>query len=177
MKNAPKNRLQRGALMGVAGLALLGATGCSATNLQATTLQYNASDGVHATVGPVEVRNIMLISNGAEEEARVLGSLYNDTDSDVQVTLQSEDGSSVELTVPADNRLSLEEDENEAVFASAGEDPGALVPVTIQVNSDTTEVRVPVLNGALPEYREFVPGGFDEAALEHLAPTEAATEH
>lgn len=177
MKNAPKIRVQRAVLAGAAVLALMGVTGCSAANEQATTRHYSASDGVHATVGPVELRNVLLISGGSAEEARMLGAVFNNSSSAVQVTLEGDSGASAQVTVPANGMVSLEDDENEALFATTGAEPGAQAPITVEVNSESAEIQAPVLNGSLPEYREYLPGGFDEKSIEHLTPSEAAEEH
>ena len=57
-----------------------GVTGCGAINEQATTIQYAASDGIVLNVGDLDVRNLMLVTKSATDEARLLGSLVNDTD-------------------------------------------------------------------------------------------------
>ena len=47
---------------------------------------------------------------------------------------------------------------------------------TIEVDGQSEDVKIPVLDGTLPEYREFVPGGADGSATEHLYHEESADE-
>lgn len=175
MKIAPKNRVQRALAAGTAALALLGSAGCSSINDQATTFSYAASDGIVANVGPIMLRNLMLVANDGESQARVLGTAINTSDSPVQLKLTGP-GSTASVTVPADGQINFEQDENETVVERPGADPGALVTVDVQVNSDSTEVAIPVLDGSLSEYQPFVPGGASPAPSQPAseAPTEGA---
>ncbi|GHD12856.1 hypothetical protein [Zhihengliuella salsuginis] len=145
----------------------LGATGCGAINDQATTDKYAPSDGVVFSAGDLEVRNLMLVTNSADEEARVLGSLVNDSDADTRVNLNV-DGTAVSIAVPADSVTKLEDDANKTVIPSAGEEPGSHTLVDVTVNGESVEKSVPVVNGVLPEYRQYLPGGYEEGTVEHL---------
>jgi len=166
VKIAPKNRVQRALVAGTAVLALLGTAGCSAINDQATTYSYAASDGIVANVGPVLLRNLMVVAADGESQARVLGTAINTSDSPVQLSLAGP-GSTASVTVPANGQIRFEDDENETVVDSPGAAPGALVPLEVQVNSESAELDVPVLDGALAEYRPYIPGA--EATTEPAA--------
>jgi hypothetical protein len=169
VKIAPKNRVQRALVAGAAALALLGTAGCSAINEQATTFSYAASDGVVADIGPIDLRNLMIVAADAESPGRVLGTAANTSDSPVQLSLAVA-GSNASVTVPANGQIRFEQDENETTLSNPGGVPGSIVDVTVQVNSDSEVVGVPVLDGTLPEYAEFVPGG---TPAETSAPTES----
>ncbi|NMR29340.1 hypothetical protein [Crystallibacter degradans] len=173
MKIAPKNRVQRALIAGAAALALLGTAGCSAINEQATTFSYAASDGVVADIGPIDLRNLMIIAADAESPGRVLGTAANTSDSPVQLSLAVA-GSTASVTVPANGQIRFEEDENETILSNPGGIPGSIVDVTVQVNSDSQVIGVPVLDGTLAEYTEFVPSGTPTEG-ETSTPTESAT--
>ena len=56
---AQKFRGRRAAAAAALAVMALGATGCAAINQQATTLQYDASDGVGFSVGGLQARNML----------------------------------------------------------------------------------------------------------------------
>ena len=65
MRFTAMNRGQSGKMaMAAAALSigLLGLTGCGYVNAQQTSHQYAASDGTRADVGPVQLRNMLIVS-------------------------------------------------------------------------------------------------------------------
>lgn len=165
MKSDRINPLQhtqatRSLAAGAALVALLGATGCSVTSEQATTIQYAASDGIVDEVGPLEVRNMLIITSEEGEPGTILGTVFNPTDSAVQLTIEGEN-STVDITVPAEGKWVFEDETtDDGILEGVSEIPGALVDLNFVVNSETVALRVPVLDGTLAEYREYVPGGY-----------------
>ncbi|WP_049822561.1 hypothetical protein [Arthrobacter sp. H41] len=175
MKSAPKNRVQQAAAAG-AVLAVLGVTGCTANNLQATTIQYAASDGIVKDVGPVELRNILVISAEDGEPGRLLGTAINTSDSPVQLTIEAEN-ETAEITIEADEKWVFEDEvDDDGTLAGIAEIPGSLLDLTFSVESETAEFNVPVLDGTLEEYREYVPGGFTPEPPEPAVNEDAADE-
>ncbi|MDI3329210.1 MAG: hypothetical protein QJR09_00550 [Micrococcus sp.] len=177
---ARKATARNAAVAGLAAVALLGATGCSAINQQATTLQYAPSDGIVANVGEAELRNIALITSGPDTEARYIGTIAADTseqDLEVSITVA---GTETLFSVPAGESLKLEDPANEQVIPSSGGFPGSMVEATVEVTGGpeaaTEQVDITVLDGTLPEYRPFVPGGANPATDDHLYATPAAEE-
>lgn len=157
---------RRMAAASIAAAALVGATGCSAINEQATTIAYSASDGIIHDIGDVDFRHIAFI--GAEEDgpARIIGSVSNGGSEDAQVEIEA-DGDSFSLTVPAGEAISLEHDE-EFVVESIGSPPGSMHEVALSAEGTSETVEASVLDGTLDEYRELLPEEFDEASIEHL---------
>lgn len=180
MKSAPKKRVQLAVAAGSAVLAVLGATGCSATSLQATTIQYSPSDGIVDQVGPVLLRNILIITSDEGEPGNLLGTMFNESDSPVQVTIEGENESS-EITIEGNGKYVFEDEvDDDGTLQGISEIPGALVDLDFTVNSESATFRVPVLDGTLEEYREYVPGGFTPApspAEDAGAETEAEADH
>jgi hypothetical protein len=173
---AQKNRGRRVVAAAALAMLSLGVTSCGAINEQATTFQYAASDGIVLSVGDLDVRNLMLVTKSATDKARLIGSLVNDTDAaqSLDVTLST---GSVSINVPAKSVVNLEKSENAKTLPSAGVLPGAHAEATLAVGSGSEDIGIPVVDGTLEEYREFVPGGFDGKSLEHLTPSEKAAEH
>lgn len=153
-------RAKRSLAAGAALVALLGATGCSSINEQATTIQYAASDGFIADVGPLQMRNIMVITTDEGEPGAMLGTIFNSSDSAAQLTIEAEN-SSIDITIPAEGKWVFEEESSDdGVLEGVSEIPGALVELNFMVNSESKAVQIPVLDGTLVEYREYVPGGY-----------------
>jgi hypothetical protein len=162
VKYALNHRTQRAVAVSAAALAVLGATGCSAINDQATATEYSASDGIVERVGPVLLRNVLIIASDKSEPGTLLGTLFNESGSTVRVTIEGENESS-EITIPADGKYVFEDEVADGgTLEGISEIPGALVDIDFTVNSETETLRVPVLDGTLEEYREYVPGGFTE---------------
>ncbi|MCG2622952.1 hypothetical protein LVY72_13705 [Arthrobacter sp. I2-34] len=155
MKIAPKNRVQRALVVGAGVLALLGTAGCSAVNEQATTREYAASDGLVASVGPVNLRNLLVVSEDPQSSGRILGTAINTSDSPVQLNLTAA-SSTASVTVPANGQIRFEDKANATTLNALGAAPGALVPMTLRVNSDSSELQVPVLNDSLVEYGPYL---------------------
>jgi hypothetical protein len=141
-------------------------------NQQATTIQYAASDGIVERVGPVLLRNVLIISSAEGEPGTLLGSLFNESDSPVQVTIDGENETS-QITIEANDKYVFEDEvDDDGTLQGISEIPGSLVDLEFTVNSESKTFRVPVLDGTLEEYREFVPGGFTPEP----SPSEEATE-
>jgi hypothetical protein len=146
-------------------------------NEQATTIQYAASDGIVDSVGPVLLRNILIVTSGEGEPGAMLGTMVNESDSPVQVSINAEGGSS-EITIDANDKYVFEEEAtDDGTLESVSEVPGSQLDIEFSVNSETSTLGVPVLDGTLEEYREFVPGGFTpEPTPSEEAGEEAAEE-
>lgn len=176
MMTAQKNRGRRVVAAAALAMLTLGVTSCGAINEQATTYQYAASDGIVLNVGDLDVRNLMLVTKSATDEARVLGSLVNNTDKDETFELKL-DTDSVTVKVPAKSVVEFEEDENKTLLSSTGVAPGAHAPATLTVGVNSASPSIPVLDGTLEEYREYVPGGFEPSNLAHLTPSPKPAGH
>ncbi|WP_077489289.1 hypothetical protein [Sinomonas mesophila] len=156
---------RRVALSVTLGAALLSATGCGYINDQQTTRMYSASDGAREDLGPLQLRNVLIVSSGIEGASpeltpdapgRLIGTVFNTSDKPVSLTF-SDGGSTVRLDVPADGELRLEEESTPVELSQSGAIPGGLSPITFTANGQTKEIGVPVLDGTLPEYRDYLP--------------------
>ena len=95
------------ASVAIAGLIVLGASGCEFITPQDTTQINQVADGMNATVGSVGIRNaLMFTANGTE--ASLVTSLVNSGSSPQTVSMQytSTSGPTTQqLTVPANGLL------------------------------------------------------------------------
>lgn len=156
---------------------LSGTAGCGLMAPQATTIRYDASDGVSGNVGDVAVRNAILVSDGADA-ANLVVTLVNQGDSAHVVGVQYEsDGEKVteELTVDANSTLALgSEDEPALALRGIDAQPGSLFPVFVQYGNETgARLLVPVLDDTLAPYATLVPT--DEPTAMPQAPTATPT--
>ena len=159
--NRVLTRTQRFSLIAAIGVGVLSATGCSYINPQSTDQQYAASDGVRTDLGSLQLRNILIVSNGTDKPGRVIGAVYNTSDSDVRLTITGAGGSSTELTVKSEGQYMLNQDEPPAVLDSVSAAPGQMEKLTLSQDGSkgpqTQDLSVPVLDGTLKEYQQYLP--------------------
>ncbi|SDO28289.1 hypothetical protein SAMN05216368_11430 [Cryobacterium flavum] len=150
---------------------LLGTSACGFFAPQATSIQYNASDGVSGDVGEIHVRNALLVSADGEL-ANLIVSVVNPTDTLQQVLVQYKSSTgtvSQDIPVEANTTVTFGTDgAPSVVLENMGSQPGSLFPVFFQYGEETgIELLLPVLSGTQGEYSTLMPT---------LAPTETPTE-
>jgi hypothetical protein len=161
----------------LAGLVILGATGCQAITPQATTIIYSPADGVavpDAEGAPIEIRNALVIADDEGEQGSLVAALVNRTDSAGTLTLEWGDESAT-VRVPADSVVSLgTTDEDPLLLDAIDTIPGATLPIYFQSgDAEGVLTEVPVLNGCLEGYEDLVPGnGSSDCEKETPAPIE-----
>lgn len=145
----------------VAALVLFGTTACNFVAPQATTESYAPSDGTETTVGDLKVLNAIVLTEDGEQ-ASLVASVVNSSNSSVQLNLQYESGSQKvdqKLSVRAGQTQNIGgEDGTEIVFENIDAKPGDLFPVYLQYGDfEGKQLLVPVLDGTLPEYEALLP--------------------
>lgn len=155
----------------IASLALgaavvLGATGCNMVAPQATTIDYSASDGRNVPdSGPLTVLNAMIIANEDGSLGNLIAGVVNSTDEDLVLNVGI--GADLQtLPVPARSTVSLGVTTAPMLFEGVGARPGSDVDVSFQSGEgEGVSVALPVLDGTLPHYTEFVPTPLPTAAV------------
>lgn len=143
------------------GLALgvaLGATGCTLLVPQETTKIQEASDGVSGSVGSVDVRDALLITNGNGTTGNLVVTLVNNSGSEQQLELQH--GSTTEtVAVPAYGLKKLGSDAKSRVqFTKLDAKPGGIADVYFSSDSATgVKLQVPVLSESFPGFGSYGP--------------------
>lgn len=155
----------------------LGTAGCGFTATQATSIAYDASDGVSGTVGELELRNAILLSNDGDT-ANLLLSVVNLGEEAVQLNVQYEaDGEKVTAreTIAGLTTVTLgSTDEPEIVLENIDSQLGSLFPVFLQYGNETgVELLMPILDGSLDAYSSLTPVA--PIATPTATPTASAT--
>ncbi|MCM3697354.1 DNA modification methylase [Microbacterium oleivorans] len=150
-----KSRLIASLALGAA--VVLGTTGCNMLAPQATTIQYSASDGVNVPdSGPLLVRNAMIIANEDGSLGNLIAGIVNTTDEDLVLNVSIADQPQ-RVNVPANSTVSLGVTTAPLTFDDTGK-PGSDVDASFQSGEgEGVRVAVPILDGTLPYYTEFVP--------------------
>ncbi len=152
-------KLRLVASIAVGAALTLGATGCSLVAPQATTIQYSASDGVNVPdSGPIDVRNAMVIADDEGTNGNFIAAFVNPTLED-QTVIFGFGTASAELVIEAGDTLSLGIDGNDPILLEGIDTPpGAQLSMSFQSgDGEGVTIDVPVLDGSLPYYEEYVP--------------------
>lgn len=157
----------------------LGTAGCGFTATQATSIAYDASDGVSGTVGELEFRNAILLSEDGDT-ANLLLSVVNLSDAAVQLNVQYEaDGEKVteRETIEALTTVTIgATDAPQITLENMGALPGDLFPVFLQYGDETgVELLMPILDGSMDVYSTLMPVAPTGSATPTATPTATAT--
>jgi len=140
-------------------LASIALSGCSLSRDVASLDMYTPSDGVQVDLETLKVRNAMFIA-GSSGNVILIGSFVNSGMENVTATIQTTDGNGEEVRlsfeVPAGKKIDLGYNGQDGVVMALDVLPGSMYPIFVSGASDPVEMLVPVMNGALAEYRPFV---------------------
>ncbi|MUK01397.1 hypothetical protein GM708_05325 [Vibrio cholerae] len=154
-------------------LVMLAVSGCSFTTEQSTTTQYAPSDGIVKDLGPVLLRNILIVGRDDDAEGRLVGTVYNTSDEAVDLTIRT-GSASTDITIDGQGEFRFEDETtDDGTLQGLDDIPGSLIDVDFVVEGEDATFQVPVLDGTLEEYREFVPGGYTPRPSEPAATEEA----
>ncbi|WP_311478291.1 hypothetical protein [uncultured Gulosibacter sp.] len=165
-----------------------GLTGCNLISPQRTTMEYAASDGVHATVGDLEVRNALLIVDSDTKEvteANLVLSVVTESETPATLEASVAGGSTVSIPValtPKNKGLV------KVGFGDAGAQlvtgkfrSGDTVEVTFSAAGSEATIKVPVLGAdnpenVLDEYKTLAPNQVKPTEVPSETPTPTAAE-
>ena len=157
MRFTPKNRVRRAAAAGVIALAMLGTAGCSAVNEQATTREYSPSDGIVENVNDLQLRNLLVVSNGNGAEGRLIGTILNDS-ADAQTFTLAVGGSTLQWNLPAGGKVVFEDEPAEKVLVQTVDvAAGTGMDAQLRLGGQETGLNIPVVNGDQPDYQPYLP--------------------
>ncbi len=148
-----------------AGL-VFGLAGCGFVTPIATNEMYDPSDGVSATVGEMELRNVLAVTSDDETGDLVMTAINNsDEAQNVEFVVDTTEGENrFYLEVAANTVLVLGSNEESKLndegtaygvaidLGSVGVPAGSVVTMKLSVGSTSKEIVVPMLNTDLPEY-------------------------
>ena len=134
-------------------------TGCSLSREVASLDPYAPSDGVQVDTDELKARNVMFVVDDAGN-AVLIGSFINPGQGAVSATLETLDSNGTvvmtEMTVEGGAKFDLGYNGTEGKYLYLTETPGSMHPVYMRVTGDPTRMLVPILDGALEEYRGFI---------------------
>jgi hypothetical protein len=153
----------RGAAFALLSAVVLVATSaCTYMTPQGTVEISNVSDGINASVGAIDVRNAVLLTEDGTS-ASLLVNLVNTSDNGISVRVQYEDASDTKVNkdvfVNPGAVTSLGGPDSEKfVLENIDTQAGALFPVFIQYDDVTgSQLRVPVLDESVEFYSGLMP--------------------
>lgn len=146
------------AAIALSGAVALGLSGCTMWMHVETARPYNPSDGVNFTVGDLQLRNVLVITEDGEL-GNLIGTAVNLTDTDIDFTVQwKADGEyqEVELTADANGRTTFGLDD-QVGLEPLGESAGGLLEAVVHIGDGQKGVRIPVLDATFAEYEDAIP--------------------
>lgn len=152
----------------------LGTAGCGFLAPQSTTRHYDASDGVSGNVGDIAVRNALIVT-GDGTTGNLVVTLVNSGAVAHRVQIERGTGSqeSTSVVVGAGQTKELgSAGDTIILFRDLNSIPGSLYPLYFQYGAQTgLPLRVPVLDGGLPEYADLTPAHVAADTLATPTPT------
>ncbi|CAN5186488.1 hypothetical protein BH11ACT4_BH11ACT4_23100 [soil metagenome] len=149
--------------MVLAGALLAGTAGCTFISQQATLIRYDPSDGIGATIGGLDVRNMIALINDDGHAVSLLVTIVNNDSSGQMLNLQYSSAgqkTSISKYVNGNSTASFGNavGEKQIIILNPDTKAGALYPVYLQAGDDPgQQVLVPVLPADLPQYKELAP--------------------
>lgn len=146
----------------LAGALALGMSGCVFITPQATLIRYDPTDGVAATLGDIDVRNVVGIINEDGHAISLMITIINSGTSDHILDIQYTSGgekTTVSKIVKAGKTVSFgtSPDDEQIVVLNPDVPAGGLLPVYLQWGKETgKEILVPVLD-ATGDYATLAP--------------------
>jgi hypothetical protein len=126
--------------------ALSGLAACGYNSPVQTQLPYQPADGVEVNLGPIAIRNLLIVGTTASAPGRMAGLIVNSAATAQTVTITTPDGGSAKAAVPAGATLSLSEGTGAITLPKAGAPAGSIVQLKLSTpTSGTDSVGVPVL--------------------------------
>ena len=137
------------------GSTLLG--GCAVFSPVQTDFAYQASDGVNATFGELEVRGLAIVAKAKDSPGVVIGQLVNRGNDDLRVSLSSEGSQPTEVTVPRHGSVSLGGSGESVTFGSLPAGPGEVLDVQVATGATGQNVLAAPVLPALGYYADVTP--------------------
>ena len=132
------------AAVAVSGSMLLSA--CQVISPRQTDVMYEPSDGVAVDLGPVKVRNLLVIADAADGPGVISAAVGNPSDTDAVISFVQGGEAPVQTTVPARGTANLSVDGPKVSIAKVPAAPGAVVTLVVSTPAaGQSPVTVPVL--------------------------------
>lgn len=142
----------------IAAALIAPASGCAAIiTPQATEHKYAAGDGAATSLGDIDVRGVMVVTQGKGKPGQLLASFFNSSNSAKTVKLSTQSFSTT-VRVKPNGKVKLNpKDGKNVVIPSVSTKPGELLKMSVSSGSTTKHFNSQVFNGALPQYKKYLP--------------------
>lgn len=147
------------AAIALSAALVVGLSGCSFWLQPETLRSYDPSDGVSLSLGDLELRNMIVVSEDGEL-GNLVGTAVNSTDSEIDFTVQWKVGGEfveVELSAAPNARTDFGFEGEQVTLEPLGAPVGSLLDAVVHTSKDQKELRIPVLDATLPEYTPALP--------------------
>ncbi len=147
------------AAIALSAALVVGLSGCALWQQPETGREYDPSDGVSLSLGDLELRNVLVVTEDGEL-GNLIGTAVNTTGSDIDFTVQwNVDGEyyEVELTAAGNGRTDFGFSGDQVTLEPLGAIAGSLLDAVVHISSDQRELRIPVLDATLVEYEDALP--------------------
>ena len=142
--------------LGALGLAITATmlSGCMYLSPAQTTKSYDPADGTIATVGSLQLSDVLVVTSGKGAPGKLHGMVTNNGSSNVKLTIAATGGKSQSVTVPADTAVRLDGKTSgnsttkvkPVTVAKVSTVPGKQMTITFATaKAGATPVKVPVL--------------------------------
>jgi len=143
----------------IASLTVLGTTACNMASPVASLQMYAPSDGSQVDLGDLKARNLIYFVDN-EGHFGFFGAFANSSSKEIDFNLGFTDAAGEKIfqqySVGGFQVVNIGYQDQPALKIDLGEPAGSLVEITITSDAGTEYVKVPVLDGTLPEYRDLV---------------------
>lgn len=140
--------------------SLTAATGCTYTNAQQTAASYAPGAAAAVSLGTVHVAGLF-VATGGEGPASLVARIVNSGDDAVSVKIAGTgDASSLSGTFQVQPATTYDvgpAGEQTVTASSFSTPPGQVVTMEVTAAGDTQQLAVPVLDGTLEQYAQYVP--------------------
>ena len=145
------------ASVALAATVVFGAAGCGLVAPQATTIQYDPSDGVSATVGDVHLLNMIVLTEDGTDGNLIFTAVNKGSAHSVSIQF-GDDDTTVDVIVDGNTSTVFGGTSDPITLNGIDAQPGSLITLFVQYGNETgKEVLVPVLDGSIPPYEELLP--------------------
>jgi hypothetical protein len=162
----------------LAATLLVGTAGCGVFVPTATLKPYSASDGLNVTVGDLQLRNVLVITDETGA-ASLIATIVNPTTNVQYLTAEFRVDTPVDVTIVANEGLTKVglADGNPVVVAGLGLVAGQYVNIYFQYGGqDGVTLGVPVLDSSDPIYAPYSPSLFTPEPTSTPEPTATPSE-
>lgn len=110
--------------------------------------------GASATVGDAQVENLLVVTEGEGQPARLIGVLLNGSEADIEVAIADEDD---ETTIALEAGQQYAFHQHPTIFETADDIRGGLVDVEVTAAGETETMKIPVLDESLKWLKPYLP--------------------